>query len=460
VALLFVASGAVAEPAKAIAVDLGRGGRIEMVLVQKGEELQGSPGGEKGRDEDERQHEVVVGTDYYMGKYPVTRGQFAAFVLGTGYRSEAEIGTSGGSGWDGKELVQRKDFNWRSPGFGQSEDDPVTLVTYADAEAFTRWLSTKAGRTVSLPTEAQWEHAARAGTKTAYYKGDGDEAALEIGWFKKNAGEGTHPVGQKAPNAFGLYDMGGDVFEWCRDWYAPYPAGRLVDPIVDTPKGDTPRRVLRGGSWLKDARWGRSAARYKNTPGSRNADNGFRVVASVEAIATAPSSVVPPPPPPVNTTAPPAPRPPESSGISPIVLLAGGGGLAALLYFLFRRRNVPVVRDDEEATGPTVRTGEDGFWIEGNLPAGTRVKYTCNVRGVPVTDTVNVESNRTFVYTGAVPEAVRILEVTRVHADQPMASPAYRGQGPSVQRVVTRDSDPPPPPIVPTPPFGGFPPAY
>jgi hypothetical protein len=306
-----------------------------------------------------------------------------------------------------------------------------------------------------LPTEAQWEHAARAGTRTAYYTGDTEADALAIGWFKKNAGNGTRPVGTKTPNAFGLYDMGGDVFEWCRDYYAPYPAGKVIDPFVESPSGDTPRRVLRGGSWLKDARWGRSAARYKNTPGSRNADNGFRVVASIETTAPAPSASasVSLPPPPSRSDVPKPPAAPEPSGVHPLYLLFGGGALAALLYFLLRRR-AAVASGGE----PQVRTGEDGFWIEGNLSPGTRVKYTCTVRGVPVTDTVGVEGGRTFVYTGGVPEGVRILEVTRVHADRPIVNEAYRGPAPPVVTRVVRDSDPPPPP--PVAPFGGFPPAY
>jgi formylglycine-generating enzyme required for sulfatase activity len=456
-ALFFVSAGALAQPAKLITVDLGRGVNVQMVLVPKGEETHGSPETEKGRDEDEREHEVVLSSDYYMGRYPITRRQFGAFAVETHYRTEAEAGASGGAGWDGKELVQRKEFTWRSPGFGQSEDDPVTLVTFADAEAFAGWFSKKSRRTVTLPTEAQWEHAARAGTKTAYYDGDGEEAALAIGWFKKNAGDGTHPVGTKKPNAFGLYDMGGNVFEWCRDWYALYPTGKLVDPIMAEPHGDTPRRVLRGGSWLKDGRWGRSAARYKNTPGSRNADNGFRVVASVEATLPAPSATaasVPPPPPTYTPPPPPAPPAAEPSSVNPFFLLFGGGALAALLYFLLRKKKPASPIDDGP---PTVRTGEDGFWIEGDLPAGTRAKYTCTVHGVEVTDTVAIVGGRTFVYTGGVPEGVRVLEVTRVHADRPMASPAYRGQGPEVRRVVARDSEPPPPPVTP---FGGFPPAY
>jgi formylglycine-generating enzyme required for sulfatase activity len=454
------ATRAEAEPARNLTVNLGIA-PLELVLVPKGEETQGSPPSEKGHDDDERAHDVVLTADYYMGKYPVTRRQFGAFAVSTGYRTEAEIGSSGGFGWNGKELVQRKDFTWRNPGFPQSEDDPVTLVTFKDAEAFATWAGKVANRRVDLPTEAQWEHAARGGRPTAYATGDGEEAALALGWFKKNAGDGTHPVGTKAANAFGLYDMGGNVFEWCRDWYAPYPAGKVIDPVVETPSGDTARRVLRGGSWLKDARWGRAAARYKNTPGSRNADNGFRIVASTETLAPAASTTIPPAPPPVQepVRSAPAATTNEPSSINPVFIVIGAGGLAVLLYALLRRRTAAETSDD--TSGPALRTGQDGFWIEDDLPAGTRVKYACTVQGMPVTDTVTVEGARTFVYTGGAPQDVRILEVTRVHHEQAPA-PGFGYRGPTapapVQRVITRDSDPPPPPAA--PPFQGFPPAY
>src|SRR5262249_26041586 len=150
--------------------------------------------------------------------------------------------------------------------------------TFGDANAFVAWASRKTGRRVRLPTEAEWEYAARGGTATPWFGASKEEDALALGWFKANAGSSTHPVALKKPNAFGLFDMAGNVYEWCRDVYAPYPAGDAVDPENATNTGTEPeRRVLRGGSWLKDPRRARSAARNRNTPGSRNADNGFRV---------------------------------------------------------------------------------------------------------------------------------------------------------------------------------------
>lgn len=279
VLVALLAGAAVARAAeKPLSVDLGEGVGLELILVPKGEFQEGSPATEAGRGADETLRTVTLTRDYYLGKFPVTLAQFERFTDETRYRTEAERGSSGGFGWDGAALTQDKRFTWRSTGFDQTGAQPATIVAYDDALAFCDWLSHKTGRKFALPTEAEWERACRAGTSTAWHNGSDPSHVREIAWSKPYAWNSTHPVDSLAPNPWGLF-IGGNVYEWCRDWYGPYPPGPVIDPEqTNSGLSDKPRRVLRGGSWLREASYTRSAARYRSAPGSRNADTGFRVM--------------------------------------------------------------------------------------------------------------------------------------------------------------------------------------
>jgi formylglycine-generating enzyme required for sulfatase activity len=425
-------AAALADAPATLDVDLGGGAKLALVLVPRGAFTQGSPPGEAGRSEDERSHRVTLGNDVYLGKFPVTRGQFARFVTATGYRTEAEKGTSGGSGWDGTALVQRRDFTWKAPGFTQTDEHPVTIVTYDDALAFTAWLTGTTGRAFTLPTEAQWEHAYRGATTSAYYAGTTEGEALAIGWFKANAGNGTRPVGQKKANALGLFDLAGNVNEWCLDWYAPYGADGAVDPMATTPDAsDKPRRVLRGGSWLRDTKSGRAAARSRNAPGSRNADNGFRVAAATSVTAATP--ILPPAAPPPGPLPETRPTPaPSSSGDAAIgfVFIGGCLGTIALAIWMIVR----IFRSNKPAPAPRVplkhRIGGDGFWIDapGNF-AGSFVTYHySDTNGQRHNGQVRLDGAPSqYVYTGHAPMAILILDL--VQSSGSSVSPPQQRRG-------------------------------
>jgi formylglycine-generating enzyme required for sulfatase activity len=249
---------------------------MELVLIPAGEFMMGTPGSETGRLFSEEfppnvrpadwvrtgkplpswvlphegpAHRVRFSKPFYMGRYEVTQAQWQA-VMGN------------------------------NPSYFKGSDDlPVEQVSWSDCRAFCRRLSEKTGRNVRLPTEAKWEYACRAGGTGKYCFGDSEGELIAYGWFRKNSGHGTHPVGGKKPNAWGLHDMHGNVSEWCRDWYGEkYYQG---SPDTD-PKGPSTgqSRVLRGGSWANLAFDCRSANREARQPLPlfRPPYNGFRVV--------------------------------------------------------------------------------------------------------------------------------------------------------------------------------------
>ena len=234
---------------------------------------------------------------FYLGTYHVTRGQFRQFVKDAGYKTDAEKGEMPGAlGWDPdkKAFGFNEKYSWRNAGFEQTDEHPVVNVSWNDAVAFCKWLSQKEGKTYRLPTEAEWEYACRAGTTTRYYSGDDPETLAKVGnvadatakakfpdwkWTIK-ASDGyvfTAPVGQFKPNAFGLYDMHGNAWQWCADWYgAEYYAKSPADDPTGPDTGDD--RVLRGGSWFDWPDYSRSAERYRDAPNLRYYYfTGFRV---------------------------------------------------------------------------------------------------------------------------------------------------------------------------------------
>jgi formylglycine-generating enzyme required for sulfatase activity len=433
-----------------VTVDLGDGTLLEAVHIPSGTFRQGSPATEEGRQEDEALHEVSLTADFFLGRTPVTVAQFTAFVRDTGYRTEAERGKSGGFGFDGQRLLQKPAYNWRAPGFPQTPAHPVTLVTFEDAMAFVRWVGLRTGRDTRLPTEAQWERACRATTQSPYFSGATAKDALDIGWFRPNSPAGTQPVGQKGPNEFHLFDMSGNVFEWVADWYGPYSAGPVTDPVALQPKaGDTARRVLRGGAFTKEPKHGRCAARYANTPGSRNADNGFRVAFSESLGPTPSSSSSVSPVSPVSM-----PSGPRTSSKEPnsalVVLLLGSlavfclGVLGVLLFALIRWATT------SRSQGVVVRPGPDGFWVHApRARTGQRVHYQYTADGQHHEGDVQLQpgQDRQYVYTGAAPRNPRAIPVS-----QAVQTP----QAPRAFSAPTADHDHPSPPTA----FRGYPSAY
>jgi formylglycine-generating enzyme required for sulfatase activity len=252
---------------------------MKLKLIPAGEFLMGSPESDPQASNDEKpQHRVRISQPFYLGTHPVTRGQFHRFVEATCYQTEAEKDGKGGYGWNAAagKWVQDPKFTWRSPGFDQTDDHPVVNVSWNDATAFSDWLSQQEGEQYRLPTEAEWEYACRAGTTKRFSFGDNENALGQYAWYSANSNRQTHPVGEKKPNGFGLYDMHGNVWEWCADRYDAdyYKQSPAVDPRGP---GAAAHRVVRGGGWDDAPLHARSACRYRDTPEFRLINLGFRL---------------------------------------------------------------------------------------------------------------------------------------------------------------------------------------
>jgi formylglycine-generating enzyme required for sulfatase activity len=220
---------------------------MEFVYVKPGSFMMGSPANESGRYDDETQHRVTLSKGFYMQTTEVTQGQWRA-IMGS---SPSRFSNCG-------------------------DDCPVEKVSWTDIQEFISKLNQiEVGSKYRLPTEAEWEYAARAGSTARFCYGDDEGRLSEYAWYSGNSGDKTHPVAQKQPNAWGLYDMHGNVYEWCQDWYDKnYPSGNVTDP---TGPSSGSLRVLCGGSWSSLAEFCRSAIRYGKFPVTRNLYLGFRL---------------------------------------------------------------------------------------------------------------------------------------------------------------------------------------
>lgn len=247
-------------------LDLGNGITMALVQIPAGEFLMGSTktqqaefvriiqkqygpnAAQPGDYSDEApQHSVVIKRSFFMGIHEVTQEQYEA-VMGN------------------------------NPSRHNGPQNPVDSVSWTDAQSFCDRLSKQTGRTVRLPTEAEWEYACRAGSQSAFVDNIGDDGSglAEYAWYGGTSEAKSHPVGQKKANAFGLLDMLGNVWEWCSDWYGPYKSGRHVDPTG--PAAGT-HRVLRGQSWHGDRETCRAAIRDRSQPHLPGLPiTGFRIV--------------------------------------------------------------------------------------------------------------------------------------------------------------------------------------
>ena len=253
---------------------------MEFIYISPGTFMMGSPPDERGRDSDETQHLVTLTRGYFMQTTEVTVGQWRAFVKDTGYKSQAETG--GGTWiWNGTAWEKMEKFYWDDPSYAQTDRHPVKCVSWNDVQAFVKWISYREQMNYRLPTEAEWEYACRAGATTAFSNGEitdlgcgYDPKLHETGFYCGNSGWKTHPVAGKKPNAWGLYDMHGNVWEWCQDWKGEYPSGYVIDPVGPT---TGIHRVARGGSWDERARRCRSAFSGRLGPSGRSHRLGFRL---------------------------------------------------------------------------------------------------------------------------------------------------------------------------------------
>jgi sulfatase modifying factor 1 len=256
----------------------------EMELIPPGKFQMGSPPSETYRDPSETLRQVMLSRPFWLGRTEFTVAQFRAFAQATGHVTAAEKGPAGGWGMVGGNWVQRRDFGWKNMGeLPLPDQSPVVQVTWDDAVACCQWLSMQGERIYRLPTEAEWEYACRAGAATSWHTGDLVGDLHTQAWVLGGAPY-PQPVAGKAANPFGLFDMHGNVQEWCADWHASSnPPTPMVDP-TGPPQGTL--RGVRGGSYGSSASHLRSAACIPTAPNEFAHFLGFRVVAEEPGFTT------------------------------------------------------------------------------------------------------------------------------------------------------------------------------
>ena len=241
------ASPSVASGSNTISIPVKDGISIEMVKVEAGTFMMGATSEQKYPYDDEKPvHQVTLTNDYYMGKYEVTQALWEA-VMGN------------------------------NPSRFKGENLPVETVNWNECQEFISKLNSLTGRKFFLPTEAEWEYAARGGKKSRSYQYSGSSNISDVAWYNGNSGSKTHPVGTKQANELGIYDMSGNVWEWCWDWYGSYSSSSQTNP---TGADSGSSSVRRGGGWYDDARGCRLSHRHHFTPDDRYYNLGLRLALS------------------------------------------------------------------------------------------------------------------------------------------------------------------------------------
>jgi len=273
------------------------GGDLDgFVYISAGKFAMGSPGDEIERRDEEILHEIYLAQPIYFSITEVTVGEFRAFIQDTDYQTTAE---KRNAAFCLKEDIWKyhHGMSWEKPGFAQTDSHPVVCVSWYDVVAYCNWRSKRDGlekcykgsgdemkcnfrvNGYRLPTEAEWERACRGGTQTRFSFGTEEKDLENYAWFASNSDVTTHQVASKRPNDFGIYDMLGNAWEWCWDWYDDYELDVPTNP--SGPKTGA-YRVFRGGNFLCAGRYCRSALRNQLSPGGRLSLLGFRIVRNAE----------------------------------------------------------------------------------------------------------------------------------------------------------------------------------